>query len=587
MTHILSLCSPLLRALTVSLAACIIPAQATATPAADSPASATSDPAATIARALPKLRNLIRKGIEQRTPSDNIWVRADKQTVFDGSYDWHSCIAAHWAALSMGRLLEDRELSDFVTGRLSVEALRSELARLAENAKDIPQEGRVRIRTSALFQPYVEGWFLLLLAELQRHPGSDAAALKSLQVETEQLLLTALEQKPFPEAAANASTGAPASFLGNYRSQLFGALALQLAKPSTPENVARFAAWKQEKYLPARAALAAFPAPGPRDFFDVGSMATLIGLLDSGDSATPAARPFLELPAQLPKISEIHPVGAAISQTWPHAAAAAKDPNCRKAFESRLAEILLREDLWAEDFAISSHWLPQFLWFGIALQTESLRAAANAPSKTAEAAASAKPKPKMTMRPKPGTPAPSFAMTDRDGKPVTIEQFAGKVVVLDFWATWCGPCKEAFPHLQELATHYADQGVVVIASCTNDERAKFDAWVDENRAQLPNLVFAHDPLERSPDRASAKIYGVMMIPITFVIGRDGKVCKAVGGYRKGEVLVDAALATAGIDVPAEVLEQAKKDEEARKAASKAPKAAVPAKAQADAPTGGK
>jgi hypothetical protein len=73
-------------------------------------------------------------------------------------------------------------------------------------------------------------------------------------------------------------------------------------------------------------------------------------------------------------------------------------------------------------------------------------------------------------------------------------------------------------------------------------------------------VFAFDPLERSPERASRKLYGVSGIPQQFVIGRDGKIASAVTGYMKGEVLLDAALVAAGIDVPAEVVEQAAKDQ---------------------------
>jgi peroxiredoxin len=177
----------------------------------------------------------------------------------------------------------------------------------------------------------------------------------------------------------------------------------------------------------------------------------------------------------------------------------------------------------------------------------------------------------------PGVMAPDFAMTMRDGKQVKLSDFRGKVVVLDFWATWCGPCVAAMPHVQEIADHYKDQGVIVLASCTSDERSKFDAWVDSKTQDYPNVLFAFDPLEKSADRASRKLYGVSGIPQQFVIDKDGKVVAEVGGYRKGEVLLDAALAKAGVKVDAATLEQAAKDQAARDAARGDKKAAIPMK----------
>ncbi|MFN9705783.1 MAG: TlpA family protein disulfide reductase, partial [Planctomycetota bacterium] len=183
-----------------------------------------------------------------------------------------------------------------------------------------------------------------------------------------------------------------------------------------------------------------------------------------------------------------------------------------------------------------------------------------------------------------GQEAPDFAMTTRDGKSIKLSDFRGKVVVLDFWATWCGPCVAAMPHAQEIADHYKAQDVVVLASCTSDDRAKFEAWVDRRTQEFPDVVFAFDPLEKSPERASRKLYGVSGIPQQFVIDKAGKVVAEVGGYQKGEVLLDAALAQAGVRVDAAVLEQAKKDQAARDAASKKTAPATPLRPLA--PAGG-
>jgi peroxiredoxin len=165
----------------------------------------------------------------------------------------------------------------------------------------------------------------------------------------------------------------------------------------------------------------------------------------------------------------------------------------------------------------------------------------------------------------PGAVAPDFTTLDLEGKPVRLRDYLGKVVVLDFWATWCGPCIVSMPHTQEVAAKYKDQGVVVLASCTSDTRDKFEAWVRANRSKYPDFVFSHDPAERGAERVSARLYGVGGIPQQFIIGRDGRIAAAVTGYLPGEVLLDAALAQAGIRVDPAILAQAEVDLKKREA----------------------
>jgi hypothetical protein len=121
------------------------------------------------------------------------------------------------------------------------------------------------------------------------------------------------------------------------------------------------------------------------------------------------------------------------------------------------------------------------------------------------------------------------------------------------------------PHTNEVAARYKDQGVVVLASCTSDPRAAFEAWVKKNQATYPEILFSHDPQERGADRASRKLYGVGGIPQQFIIGRDGKIAALCTGYLKGEVLLEAALAQAGIKVAPEILAKAKLDQANRDA----------------------
>ena len=147
---------------------------------------------------------------------------------------------------------------------------------------------------------------------------------------------------------------------------------------------------------------------------------------------------------------------------------------------------------------------------------------------------------------KVGTVAPDFTATDATGRSVKISDFAGKFVVLDFWATWCGPCLRSMPHTQKVAAATKTQDVVVLASCTSDTREKFAEWVKQNAATYPDLIFACDPAGKSEERASKKLYGVSGIPTQFLLGRDGRVIASFVGFGEGDTRLEQALAKQGV-----------------------------------------
>ena len=154
----------------------------------------------------------------------------------------------------------------------------------------------------------------------------------------------------------------------------------------------------------------------------------------------------------------------------------------------------------------------------------------------ADAGAAARPEPKLSV--KVGDAAPDFALKDLAGTEMSLASLKGKVVVLDFWATWCGPCKAAMPVIQKLHDEYASKGVAVLGVNTweKDQKAARD-YIANKKYTYPCLLDG-DKL--------AEAYGVPGIPTLVVIGKDGKVAlievglsdATGGGLRKA---IDAAL----------------------------------------------
>ena len=157
-------------------------------------------------------------------------------------------------------------------------------------------------------------------------------------------------------------------------------------------------------------------------------------------------------------------------------------------------------------------------------------------------------------------PAPDFTVQSFDGGEVKLSDYRGKIVVLDFWASWCGPCKESMPHNQEVAERYKDQDVVIFAVCVWDKREKADAWLKENRTSYAALHWAFDPLGRSDGNPAKTLYDVSGIPCQFVIDREGRVVDAVVGYSKNRPRLEAALAKAGVKIDAAVSARVVPDE---------------------------
>jgi thiol-disulfide isomerase/thioredoxin len=159
-----------------------------------------------------------------------------------------------------------------------------------------------------------------------------------------------------------------------------------------------------------------------------------------------------------------------------------------------------------------------------------------------------------------GAVAPEFTSFDLAGKEVRLADYRGRVLILDFWATWCSPCIASMPHTQEIAAKYAGQGVAVLAVCTGDKRPKFEDWVKLKAKSYPAMRFTFDPHEQGTpaekERASFALYGVPAIPAQFIIDRAGQIVATTDGYVPGDTRLEAALAKAGIKVDNETVAHA-------------------------------
>ena len=121
--------------------------------------------------------------------------------------------------------------------------------------------------------------------------------------------------------------------------------------------------------------------------------------------------------------------------------------------------------------------------------------------------------------------ATDFTLPARTGE-VRLAALRGKVVYVDFWASWCGPCRSSFPWMAQLAKSYHERGFEVVAVNLDKDRALADAFLAEHLAKSPEgFTVAFDPAGRT-----AGSYQVAAMPTSFVIGRDGRVLLRHAGF---------------------------------------------------------
>ena len=120
-----------------------------------------------------------------------------------------------------------------------------------------------------------------------------------------------------------------------------------------------------------------------------------------------------------------------------------------------------------------------------------------------------------------GSPAPNFQLSSLEGSQHALEQYKGKVVLLNFWATWCQPCTKEMPAMQATYDRLKENGFEVVAVNELEDEKKVRAHIQEHQHTFSVLL--------DPDNRVANMYGVVGLPVTVFIDKSGHVRKIVKG----------------------------------------------------------
>jgi peroxiredoxin len=126
----------------------------------------------------------------------------------------------------------------------------------------------------------------------------------------------------------------------------------------------------------------------------------------------------------------------------------------------------------------------------------------------------------------PSGPAPAFTLAAKGGADVSLSQFKGQVVMLNFWASWCGPCRQEMPLLESIYKKYNKLGFTMIGVNVEPDSKAADAWLKETPVSFPILY--------DRDSKVSKLYDVEGMPSTVIIDRSGKLRKLHRGYKPGD-----------------------------------------------------
>ncbi len=153
-----------------------------------------------------------------------------------------------------------------------------------------------------------------------------------------------------------------------------------------------------------------------------------------------------------------------------------------------------------------------------------------ASNRQAAAPAAAQPAPVMRFL-RENEPVPDFTLNTLDGRAVSLTDFRGQPVLINFWATWCPPCLEETPELAAAYDALKERGVAFIGIGMQDETSKLRQFVDDHR--VPYTI-VEDPLGKVGDQ-----YRVLGMPTTFIVDKDGLLRKSIQGAVNQEQIMEA------------------------------------------------
>jgi peroxiredoxin len=126
----------------------------------------------------------------------------------------------------------------------------------------------------------------------------------------------------------------------------------------------------------------------------------------------------------------------------------------------------------------------------------------------------------------PAGPAPAFTLASRGGQDVSLSQYKGQVVMLNFWASWCGPCRQEMPLLESIYKKYNKMGFTMIGVNVEPDSNAANEWLKATPVSFPILY--------DRDSKVSKLYDVGGMPSTVIIDRSGKLRVLHRGYKPGD-----------------------------------------------------
>ena len=133
--------------------------------------------------------------------------------------------------------------------------------------------------------------------------------------------------------------------------------------------------------------------------------------------------------------------------------------------------------------------------------------------------------------PRKGFVAPDFTLEALDGQTIVLSELRGEVVLINFWATWCPPCREEMPAMQKVYEQYRDQGFQVLAISLDVQHAQVPAFVEEKGLTYPVMM--------DRDGTVSDLYQILSLPTTFFVDRSGVIQKIIIGGPMPHALIES------------------------------------------------